>query len=250
MHMLSNSTSGTPLDVWQPSSTKVKPQQSDQYSLGYFQNLGNGYEFSVETYYRDLQNVIDFKDGANIVLRNYFESELVFGKGWAYGFEFMVRKNIGDLSGWISYTWSNSERQFDEVNGGVPFPAKYDRTHDFSIVLSYNLTDRINFSANWVYATGYNVTLPYGIYNVDGRTIQAYTDRNGYRVPDYHRLDIGFSLTNALGGTWNFSVYNAYARKNTYMISIQDSDINPGQKEAHSYSAFTIVPSISYTLTF
>jgi hypothetical protein len=248
--MLSNATSGTPLDVWQPSSTKVKPQQSDQYSIGYFQNLGNGYEFSVESFYRDMQNVIDFKDGANIVLRNYFESELAFGRGWAYGLEFLIRKNIGDLSGWISYTWSKSERQFNEVNNGDPFPAKYDRTHDFAIVLSYDLTDRLNFSANWVYSSGYNITLPYGIYTVDNRTLQAYTDKNGYRLPAYHRLDLGFSLKNALGGTWNFAVYNAYAQKNAYVISVRTSRLNPDRKEAVNYSAFTIIPSISYTLNF
>ncbi len=250
MHMLSNSTSGTPLDVWQPSSTNVKPQRSDQYSLGYFQNLGNGYEFSIETYYRDFQNVIDFKDGANIVLRNYFESELAFGRGWAYGLEFLIRKNIGNLSGWISYTWSKSERQFDEVNNGKPFPAKYDRTHDFAIVLSYDITDRLNFSANWIYSSGYNITLPYGVYTVDNRTLEAYTDKNGYRLPAYHRLDVGFSLENALGGTWNFSVYNAYAQKNSYLIAIRNSPVNPGRKEAVSFYAFTIVPSISYTLNF
>ena len=250
MHMLSNSTSGTPLDVWQPSSTKVQPQQCDQYSIGYFQILGQGYEFSIESYYRDFQNVIDFKDGANVVLRNYFESELAFGRGWAYGVELLIRKNIGDLSGWISYTWSKSERQFDEVNNGSPFPAKYDRTHDFSIVLSYDLTERINFSANWIYSSGYNITLPYGVYYVDNRTVEAYTDKNGYRLPAYHRLDLGFSLKNALGGTWNFSVYNAYAQKNSYAIAVRNSRTNPGRKEAVSYYAFTLVPSISYTLEF
>jgi hypothetical protein len=249
--MLSNAISGTPFDVWQPSSGRVKPQRSDQTSLGYFKNFEGGeYEISTEIYYKDLSDIIDLRDGADLFLKNYFESELVFGKGWAYGIEFYLKKNFGNLTGWIGYSISKSERKIDEINNGKPYPSKYDRTHDLSIVTNYNLSSRWGLSANWVYSSGYNITLPYGKYNVDDKAVEVFTDRNGYRLPAYHRLDLGVSYTNSLGGTWNFSLYNAYARENTYMISIKNSDTERNRKEAIAYSFFSIVPSISYTLKF
>lgn len=251
LHMLSNAISGTPFDVWQPSSGRVKPQRSDQTSLGYFKNFERGeYEISTEIYYKDLSDIIDLRDGADLFLKNYFESELVFGKGWAYGIEFYIKKNFGNLTGWIGYSISKSERKIDEINNGKPYPSKYDRTHDLSIVTSYNLSSSWGLSANWVYSSGYNITLPYGKYNVDDKAVEVFTDRNGYRLPAYHRLDLGVSYTNSLGGTWNFSLYNAYARENTYMISIKNSDTERNRKEAIAYSFFSIVPSISYTLKF
>ena len=251
IHLLSNSNSGTPLDVWQPSSAKVKPQSSQQFSFGYYRNLENdSYELSIEGYYKYMNDLVDYKDGAQLYYRTYFESELVFGKGRAYGIEFFLKKKTGQFTGWIGYTLSKSEREFPEANGGNPFPAKYSRTHDLSIVSSYKLDEHWTFSANFIYASGHNVTIPYGKYIIDGQTINAYTTRNGYRLPPYHRLDIGISYTNDVGGVWNLSIYNVYGRKNTYAIAIQNNDLNPGIKEAVRLSLFTIVPSISYTLTF
>jgi hypothetical protein len=197
-----------------------------------------------------MDNLIDFRDGAHVVFRNHFESELVFGEGRAYGIEFFIKRNVGKLTGWVGYTFSKSERIFPEINGGKAFPAKYDRTHDFSIVGSYKLNQQWTLSANFVYSTGYNITIPYSKYNIAGKTIKAYTERNGYRLPAYHRMDIGISYTNDLGGIWNLSFYNVYARKNTYMISIRESEIIPNRTQAVRYSLFTIVPSISYTLSF
>ncbi|MFC2084078.1 carboxypeptidase-like regulatory domain-containing protein [Bacteroidota bacterium] len=251
LHMLSNAISGTPFDVWQPSSARVKPQRSDQISIGYFRSLENQeYELSVEAYYKHLRNVIDLKDGANLILKNYFESELAFGSGRAYGLELFLKKNIGSLTGWVGYTISRSERQIGQINNGRTYPSKYDRTHDLSIVASYRFNQKWTISTNWIYSSGYNVTLPYGQYTIDDKTFNAYTDRNAYRLPAYHRLDLGLSYTNDLGGTWNFSLYNAYDHKNTYIVSVRNKNSTPGKKEAVAYNLFSIVPSISYTLKF
>ncbi len=251
IYMLSTPNSGTPFDTWRPSSSKVKPQQSDQFSLGYFTNVqNNSYEISVELFYKNLYNLVDYRDGANLVLMNYFESELTFGKGWAYGAEFLLRKKIGKLTGWIGYSISKSERKFDNINDGRPFPAKYDRTHDFSIVLNYKLNSNWDFSANWIYSTGYTTTIPYGKYVVDNVTLNAYTDRNGFRMPPYHRLDLGISYSNESGGVWNFSIYNVYARRNAYGIIFKRNDLNPSDLQAIKLAIFSIVPSISYTFKF
>jgi outer membrane receptor protein involved in Fe transport len=243
--------SGTPLDIWQPSSSNIKPQRADQISIGYFKNLPeSNLEFSTEAYYKDLKNQIDYKDGADLILKSFFESELVFGKGWAYGLEFLLRKNSGDLTGWISYSFSTSKRQFDEINGGRAFNAKNDKTHELNIVTQYQVSPKWVFSANWVFSSGFTTTVPYGRYYIDGKKYLAYTDRNGFRLPAYHRLDIGFSYTNNLGGTWNFSFYNAYNRKNIYAVLFRDKSNSSGKMEAVKLSLFGIIPSISYTLRF
>jgi hypothetical protein len=251
LHKLSNSNSGSPIDVWQPSSSIVKPQSANQFSLGYYRNFGlDEYEFSIEAYYKYMNNMIDYKEGAHLFFRNYFESELVFGEGRAYGIELFLKKKYGDFTGWVGYTLSKSEREFPDINNGEPFPAKFDRTHDFSVVASYSISDDWTISANMIYTTGHNVTIPYGKYIIDNRTINAYSSRNGYRLPPYHRLDIGISYVNDSGGTWNLSLYNVYAHKNTYTIQIRESDTNLGMREAVRLSLFSIVPSISYTFKF
>jgi hypothetical protein len=251
IHMISNSTSGTPLDIWQPSSAKVKPQSAHQLSLGYYRNLSQtDYEFSIEAYYKYMDDLIDYKDGANLMLRTYFESELVFGAGRAYGIELFLKKNTGNLTGWIAYTLSRSERIFPDINSGQPYPSKYDRTHDFSAIVSYRVGKNWVFSANFLYSSGFNITIPYGRYNISDRTINAYTSRNAYRLPSYHRVDIGISYNNNSGGTLNFSVFNLYARKNTYTLQFRESSNNPGSIETVRLSLVSIVPSISYTQRF
>lgn len=251
LHQIGNSNSGTPLDVWQPSSSNVKPQRADQISLGYFKNIyNNSIEFSVETFYKDLRNQIDYKDGANIILKNFFESELVFGRGWAYGLELLLRKNTGNLTGWVSYSASKSMRQFNEINNGRAFPAKNDKTHELNIVTQLRLSEKWVVSANWIYSSGFSTTVPYGRYYMDGKKYLAYSDRNGYRLPSYHRLDLGFSYTNDLGGTWNFSLYNAYNRHNIYTVIFREKSGSSGKMEAVKASLFGTIPSISYTLRF
>ena len=261
IHLLSNSTSSTPTDVWLPSSGNVKPQISDQWSVGYFRNSKkNRFESSVEVYYKNLQNQIEYRNGADLIFNSTVEAELVFGHGWAYGAEFMVRKNQGALTGWLGYTWSKSMRQFDQINQvdqysiGRPFPARQDRRHDLSIVALYDLSRKLKLSATWVYNTGNAVTFPNGKYEIDGRIVGYYTQRNGYRMPDYHRLDLGVvwirKQTVKFESSWNFSVYNAYGRENAYFISFRQNKEDPEQTEAVQISLFKIIPSISYKFKF
>lgn len=255
INLLSNSTSTTPTDVWLPASDYVKPQIADQWSAGYFRNTpDNRYEASVEVYYKNLQNQIEYKNGANLVFNSTVEAELVFGRGWAYGSEFLVRKNYGKLTGWIGYTLSKTMRQFDQINEGKPFPARQDRRHDVSIVTMYDLSSKIKLSATWVYSTGNAVTFPSGKYVVDGRTIGYYTLRNAYRMPDYHRLDLGLTWirkqTTKYESSWNFSIYNAYGRENAYFISFRQNKDNPDRIDAVQISLFKFIPSVSYRFKF
>lgn len=270
VHLLSNSTTTTPTDIWIPSSNNVKPEIADQWAFGYYQNFAdNQYEFSIEGYYKDMQNVIDYKTGAEINLNPTIEGDLVYGNGRAYGVEFFLRKRTGKFTGWISYTLSRSERQFDEINQGEWFAARQDRTHDISVVGMYKLNDRVTLSGTWVYYTGNAVTFPSGKYRIDGQVVNYYTERNGYRMPDYHRLDLGLTLEgksykmkrNPETGvkektpkryqdSWNFSLYNAYGRENAYSISFEESQDNPGTTEAVQLSLFKYVPSVTYNFNF
>jgi hypothetical protein len=255
MHLLSNSSVAFPTDIWISASTIVKPQIADQIALGVFKNFNdNMFETSVEVYYKNFQNQIDYQNGAEIILNKNVESQLVFGRGRAYGTEFFIKKRTGDLTGWIGYTLSRTERSINEIDGGAWYPVKHDRTHDVSIVLMYDFTEKLKVSANWVYNTGNAVTFPGGKYVIDGVTVPAYTNRNGYRMPDYHRLDLGVTLTNKnrerFESSWNFSVYNAYARKNTYSICFRESESDPSKTEAVRYSLFQIVPSVTYNFKF
>ena len=255
LHLLTNSTTSTPTDVWVPSSNNVKPQIADQVSLGYFQNfLDNTYEFSAETYYKNLQNQIDYRTGADLFVNNTIESELVYGKGHAYGLELFLRKQKGVVTGWVSYTLSRTLREFDEINNGDLFPARQDRIHDLSVVVNYNMTSRLSLSANFIYYTGDAVTYPAGRYTVDDRVVPYYTERNGERIPDYHRLDLGVTLKGKPGkkvdSSWNFSLYNAYGRENAFSIEFRENENNPQQTEAVKVSLFRWVPSVTYNFSF
>ena len=263
IHLLSNATSSTPTDLWLPSSSIIKPQIADQLALGYFRNFNdNMFETYVEIYYKNLQNQIDYKNGADILLNDKVESQLVFGKGHAYGIEFLIKKRTGKFTGWIGYTLSKTERTFDEINDGAWYPSKQDRTHDVSIVSMYNLTKRWTISATWIYYTGNAVTFPSGKYVVDGLTVPMYTDRNASRMPDYHRLDLGFTYVNKdkinkrknrekkYESSWNISVYNVYARKNAYSIDFRENENDPTKTEAVRLAIFQIVPSITYNFKF
>jgi len=197
---------------------------------------------------------IDFKDGANIFLNPHIEADLAFGRGRSYGMEVFAKKRLGRFTGWIGYTLSKTERQFDEINNGNWYSARQDRTNDVSIVAMYELNKRISFSANWIYYTGDAVTMPSGSYVVDGSIVPLYTERNGYRMPDYHRLDVGVTFvskqTKKLKSSWNFSVYNVYARENAYSISFQENPDKPGTMQAVKLYLFSIVPSITWNFKF
>ena len=255
IHLLSTSTTSTPIDVWIPTTEIVQPEIADQISFGYFKNFdNNSFETSVEVYYKDMLNQIEYENGADIYFNEMIESQLVFGEGRSFGIEFYLKKNIGNLTGWISYTLSKTEREFAEINDGNPFPARQDRTHDFSITGIYKLGKWWTFSANWIYYTGDAVTFPSGKYSVDGNTLSLYTERNGYRMPAYHRLDIGATMILSKGKdsemSLTLSAYNTYNRKNAYTITFQESESDPQNTEAVRLALFGIVPSITFNFSF
>jgi hypothetical protein len=255
LHLLSNSTSSNPTDVWIPSSNNVKPEIADQISVGYYRNFKNNhYEFSSEVYYRDMQNQIDYKNGAQLIANENVESQLIFGKGRAYGLELYFKKKYGKLNGWISYTLSRTERQFTGINNDSWYPANQDRTHNLSIVGIYKLSEKWTFSADFVYYSGNAVTWPSGKYEVNGQIAFLYTQRNSYRMPAYDRLDIGATLqgkkTKKFDSNWNFSIYNLYGRENPYSISFQQDPNDPSKTQAVQYALFRWVPSITYNFYF
>jgi hypothetical protein len=255
LHLLSNATTSNPTDLWIPSSINVKPEISDQYSLGYFRNFkDNTFEFSTEIYYKNLQNQIDYINGADLNFNKDIESQLLYGKGRAYGIEFFMKKKYGRFNGWIGYTLSRTERNFDMINYGAWYPAKQDRTHDISLVGIYEISKKWTISATWVYYTGNAVTFPSGKYEVAGEVVNYYTERNGYRMPAYHRLDIGATWirkkTAKYESSWNFSVYNAYDHDNAYSITFQQDPNDPTKTQAVQTTLFKIVPSITYNFKF
>ena len=255
IHLLSNTTSTTPFDLWVPSNINILPEIANQYTLGYFRNFSNNmYETSVELYYKTFQNQIDYRNGANLILNNKVESQLVFGKGWSYGAEFLIRKKYGKLTGWISYTLSKTKRQFPDINNGNVFLAKQDRPNNLAIVGMYELNPKITFSATWIFYSGNVVTFPSGRYLVDGNIVPYYTERNGYRMPDYHRLDIGLTWqkkkSEKFESNWSFSIYNVYGRSNAYAINFQEDPNNPAKMQAVQLSLFRFVPAISYNFKF
>ena len=255
LHLLSNSAAINPTDLWIPSSNNVKAEIADQVSVGYYRNFNNdNYEFSVETYYKNLQNQIDYKDGAVLRANNNVESQLLFGKGRAYGLELFVKKKTGKLTGWISYTLSRSERQINGINSGNWYVAKQDQTHNLAIVGMYQLTTRWTLSSNFVYNTGNAVTFPSGKYRVNDQTAFYYTERNGYRMPAYHRLDFAATWQGKkrkrFEGSWTFSLYNVYGRENAYSIRFEDDPNDVSKTRAVQTSLFRWVPSVTYNFKF
>jgi hypothetical protein len=255
LHLLSNSTSGSPTDLWIPSSNNVKPEISDQVSLGYYRNFNeNLYEFSIEGYYKRMQNQIDYKNGAEINFNENVESQILFGSGRAYGVELYVKKTQGRLNGWISYTLSRTERKFDGINRGHYYPAKQDKTHDISIVAMYEINKKWTLSGNWVFSTGNAVTFPSGKYDIDGKTMMLYTERNASRMPSYHRLDFGATWvrkkTEKFESSWTFSIYNYYGRENAYTITFRNKQSNSEKTEVVLTSLFKFIPSFTYNFRF
>ena len=257
IHLTSLSSSSLPTDVWIPSSSIIKPLIGRQYSVGYYRNFNNNkYEFSIEGYYKNMENLIEYKEnyipGTSIGTDNV-DNNLVSGDGQSYGFELFFSKNIGNLSGWIGYTWSKTTRKFNELNKGLEFYSKYDRTHDLSIVTNYQISKRLNFSTVFVYATGNTLTLPESAFLIDGDLILEWGERNSHRMEPYHRLDIALTLDGKKKGnyqsSWSFSIYNVYNRQNPYFIYFDVNDDNFGLT-AKQVSLFPIIPSISWNFKF
>jgi CarboxypepD_reg-like domain/TonB-dependent Receptor Plug Domain len=257
LHLITNTTSANPTDVWLPSSNIIKPEIADQVSVGFYKNSKSGmYEFSSEIYYKDLQNQIDYRNAAQILANDNVESELLFGKGRAYGLEMMMRKTSGRLTGWVGYTLSKVEKKIDGINNNEYFNARQDRTHDISIVAMYDVSKKWNVSGTWVYNTGSAVTFPSGKYNAAGQTVFLYTERNGYRMPAYHRMDVSVNYEPSINKTrkykssWSFGLYNVYGRENAFSINFRENKDDRTKTEAVQTSLFRFIPSVTWNFKF
>ncbi len=256
IHLLTNSTSASPTDLYVMSSKNIKPEIADQISTGYFRNFkDNTYELSVELYYKNLQNQIDYKDAAQLLVNQDVESQLLYGVGRAYGTELFLKKRYGKFNGWLGYTLSKTERKFEGINDGKYYPATHDRTHDLSLVAIYKYNEKWTFSSNFVYGTGKAVTYPTGKYNIGGNTTFSYSQRNAYRQPATHRLDLAATFEGAPGkyfqSSWTFGIYNVYANKDPYRIAFRDSKKIPNATEAVQTSIFGVpIPSITWNFKF
>ena len=253
----SNSQGGTPLDIWFFASPNVRPQRSDQMALGFFKNfLGNTIETSAEIYYKKIYNVIDFCKFSETLLNKKLEGELRVGKGRAYGLELYAKINRQKFSGWISYTYSRAFRTVADINDGKEYRAPYDKPNNINVVLNYELTKRLTLSANWIYATGQPYTAPVGWAEMGGNLVPIYSDRNALRYPDYHRLDLALIVKQKKNssrrwqGEWNFSLYNAYGRKNAWVINFLQDKMDPYKTYAEKTYLFTFVPSVTYNFKF
>lgn len=252
IHLLTNSGIGLPTDLWVPATPKVKPQVSRQWAVGLAKTFG-GFEVSLEGYYKTMDNIIAYKEGASYLsVQDSWQDKVVSGEGESYGAELLVQKKIGKWSGWLGYTFAWSNRRFKLINFGTPFPYRYDRRHDINLALSYTPRKGLTLSANWVYASGEAITLPTARYKGLNQydEIKYYEGRNAYRMPAYHRLDLSIRWTEDNGGwnrTWAISVYNAYNHKNPFFIAIQR---RRNQRHFVQYSLFPIIPSISYSIKF
>ncbi|WDF77107.1 TonB-dependent receptor [Mucilaginibacter sp. KACC 22773] len=256
LHLISNSTTATPTDKWIASTNIVKPEIADQFSLGYYRDLSAGkYELTVETYYKNMQNQIDYRDGADVLNgQNNIESQLLFGKGRAYGLEMQLKKQTGPITGWISYTLSKTEKQIIGINNNQWYDARQDRTHEIAVVGMYQISPKWELSASWTYYTGNAVSFPSGKYTVNDRVYFYYTERNGYRMPAYHRLDIGatkkLKQTKKYSSELTLSLYNAYGRENPYTIEFETADNDPNRTVVNQTTLFRFVPSIAYNFKF
>ncbi len=261
IHTLSSNTTVSPIDTWKISDGYIKPQKAQQFSLGLYKNFNiNAFELSIEGFYKKQQNILDFKTGSKLLLNEYIETEVLQGEGKAYGVEFLFKKNKGDFTGWLGYTFSRSFFKLDSnfpqerVNGGDYFPSNFDKPHDISLVLNYKFTQRISLSSNFIYQTGRPVTFPVGNYQFNGAEYVVYSDRNQFRIPDYYRLDLGINFEgnhkkNKIAHSfWSLSVYNILGRNNPYSVFFVNDD---GDIQALQSSIFSIpVPSLTYNIRF
>ena len=269
IHLLSTATSPTPLDIYTPSSSFIKPQISDQIATGYFKNIkDNKYEISVEGYYKWMQNQFDFIDGASPLLNNSPETILLNGSARSYGLEFMVKKGEGRFTGWISYTLSKAERKTPGINGGRGinngdyYATNYDKPHNLAVTANYKLSEKWSFSANFIFQSGRPITYPESKYTFNGLSIPEYSERNAHRLPAYHRLDVSATLkgkeTKKWKSQWVFGIYNIYNRQNAANITFRESviinnnnyEVGTGINKAYKLTYFGIVPSVSYEFKF
>lgn len=255
IHLLNNSTSLSPTNIYLPSSNNIKPEIADQVALGFYRTFHNhGYEFSTEVYYKNLQNQIDYKNGAQLTGNENIEADLLFGSGRAYGWETYIKKKSGKFTGWVSYTLSRTETKIAGINNGNYYPATQDQTHHLSLVGMYQVGNKWTFSANFVYNTGNAVTWPSGKFAVNGAPVYTYGDRNSSRMPAYNRLDVGATLlakkTAKYESSWNFSIYNIYGASNPYAIIFQTDPKDASKTQVSQTTLFKMVPAVTYNFKF
>lgn len=258
IHLVSNTTVALPIDVWTPAGKYIKPAKVDQYTLGYFRNFkDNILEFSAEAYYKQYYDLIDYKNGADLLFNESLETELLEGIGRAYGLELLLRKQEGRLTGWIGYTISRTEREVEGIDNGDPYPSNYDKLHDVNIVASYEINSKWTVSGSITAMSGRPITYPNARYEYDSITVANYDNRNGARMPAYHRLDLSatYDIPKKEGkkweSSWTFGLYNVYARRNAFSIYFRQQEENPAITEAVRYSVFgTIIPSVTYNFKF
>ena len=261
IHLISNTATIAPTDVWKLSDEFIRPQIVDQYSLGLYKNFkGNIFETSFEVYYKDIQNVVDYKDGARLLLQNNLETEIIPGVGQAYGVEMYVKKNLGRLTGWVSYTYSRALRRvltpFEEeiINDGNWFPANFDKPHDLTLIGNYKLASNVSLSGTFFYSTGRPVSFPEAKFDFAGNSLAFFRDRNLQRIPDFHRLDLSLNFQlkgkgKFYEGDWTFAVMNVYGRKNPFSIFFADQAGSPPQ--AYRLAILGVpLPTLSYSLKF
>ncbi len=262
MHLISNTTAITPTDIWKLSDRYIRPQIGDQFALGYFRNsLGNAIESSIEVYYKEIQNLVEYKNGAQLLMNDALEASLLNGEGQAYGVELFVAKNIGRLTGWLAYTYARSLRRVESdfreerINFGEYYPSNFDQPHDLTVVANYQFTRRIRMGANFTLSSGRPITLPEGSYQQGNITVPYFSERNQYRIPSYHRLDVSFSIDGNLkkkkkwDHSWTISVYNLYGRNNPYSIFF----VNDRGGELSAYRLAILgrpFPSLTYNFKF
>jgi len=275
VHLASFSSIGLPTDTWIPSGKNVKPQEAMQYAVGWFRDLKqHTYEGSIEVYYKDMANQIEYAEGATPDQggNSNYDALLVFGKGWSYGAEFFLKRRTGRLTGWVGYTWSKTMRQFPAVDNDEPFPSRWDRRHDVSVVAGYELNERWTLGGTFVYSTGQATTLPVQRYFIENRLVSEYTQRNGFRMAPYNRLDVAATIKNKptkevtdkvtgevstvqrkYRSSWTFSIYNVYNRANPYFYYF-DASSSTGASgltvQAKQVSLFSILPSITWNFKF
>jgi len=268
MNQVSNTSVISPADFWKSSDAHIRPLISDQFAVGIFKTPQKGlFETSAEFYYKNLQNLLEYKNGAVLVMNHHVEADIINAKGYSYGLELFLKKNAGRLNGWVSYTYSRTMRKTDNafsdevINGRKYYPSVYDKPHDLSTVMNYQISRRWRFSGNFVLSSGRPVTLPEQKYTFDGRQVVYYSDRNKYRMPPYHRMDVSITLDENLRkkrmwkGSWTFSVYNLYGRKNPYSIFYRkDPSIQMVNKDQYAIYKLSVigvpVPSITYNFKF
>ncbi|HAH25065.1 MAG TPA: TonB-dependent receptor [Prolixibacteraceae bacterium] len=256
-HLIGNSTVGLPSDVWIPASMYIKPQSANQIAIGYYRMLAhNQFECSIEAYYRRMYHIIDYRDNADLFLNPHVETQVLSGDGHSYGLEFYLEKKVGRMTGWLSYTLSKTDRQIDGINNNQAYPASYDKRHNLSLLLNYKLSATWSASSIFKFTSGGFATIPEGTFNYYGAAFNYYTNRNGYKLPSYHRLDLSFNYQSRKNENrswkteWNFGIYNVYDRKNIFALFIKQDNDQLYSSRAYKMYLYGITPFATFNFKF